>query len=184
MTVRPISDARWLDSLMAGEMSGYRTEVRAAQSSGAGGWRLAAAFADKPSPLQTIQLKSPLLLVPGRSYIRLPVPQPPRGRSDRHRGLPVRLHPEITRSRMDEPDKIPGERTSPTQSVDRAIDILELVAKGPVSLPAIVEKLGLPRTTCYRLASTLVSRGFLATSGRSGYRIGPRLAELAQGPQE
>lgn len=71
-------------------------------------------------------------------------------------------------------------RVGAIQAVERAIDILEAVAEGPLTLPELVERVGLPKTTCYRLAKTLADRGLLSTSGRSGYRIGPLLRHLVE----
>lgn len=79
---------------------------------------------------------------------------------------------------MDENENI-EERRQGTQSLHRAIDILEAVADGTVTLPDLAKRLGLSVPTCYRLATALSDRGLLAASPRSGYRIGPRLRDLA-----
>jgi len=84
--------------------------------------------------------------------------------------------------RMDEDDQIEaveGPRTTGAQSIMRAIDILDAVAAaGTIMLPDLVKAVGLNEKTCYRLASALVERGLLSTSGRKGFRLGYRAAEL------
>lgn len=71
-------------------------------------------------------------------------------------------------------------RSDGAQSLSRAIDILEIVAEGPISLPDLTARMGLSKTTVYRLATKLVERGLLSATGRTGYRIGVRLRDLGQ----
>ena len=77
-----------------------------------------------------------------------------------------------------------GPRGDGTQSLSRAIDLLEIVAEGPISLPDLTARLGLSKATVYRLATKLAERGLLSAEGRTGYRIGPRLAELGRAHRE
>jgi biotin operon repressor len=87
-----------------------------------------------------------------------------------------------TRFRMDDDQRSNGRATKPTgsQSALRALEILDAIAERPMSLPELAEQVGLSRPTCYRLATALAEKGLLATSGRNGYCLGPRLAELAE----
>lgn len=68
-----------------------------------------------------------------------------------------------------------GDRAS--QTLHRALDILEAVAEGAHSLKAFEERVGLTRSTTHRLASALVDRGLLSAVGRD-YRLGGRLVQL------
>jgi IclR helix-turn-helix domain len=81
----------------------------------------------------------------------------------------------------DEPTKATAksEKTTGVQSVARAIDILEAIADGPLMLAELAARLGLNDRTCYRIASALADRGYLATAGRTGFRLGPKTLELA-----
>jgi DNA-binding IclR family transcriptional regulator len=64
-----------------------------------------------------------------------------------------------------------------SQTLHRALDILEAVAEGAHSLKAFEERVGLTRSTTHRLASALVDRGLLSAVGRD-YRLGGRLVQL------
>jgi hypothetical protein len=65
------------------------------------------------------------------------------------------------------------------QTLIRALDMAFLVAEtGGLPLGRLQAELGLTRSTAYRLASALVSRGFLARSGQV-YVLGRRWMELA-----
>jgi DNA-binding IclR family transcriptional regulator len=66
------------------------------------------------------------------------------------------------------------------QSVDRAIEVVELCSQRPRTLGELAEALGVHRTTALRLVQSLSTAGFLRKddSGRLG--VGFRLAGLAQ----
>ncbi|MFW6457178.1 MAG: IclR family transcriptional regulator [Planctomycetota bacterium] len=70
------------------------------------------------------------------------------------------------------------------QSVQRAMDILEAVARAQngrgIELQELVRKVGLKKTTAYNLARTLVARDYLQQDDRSRYRLGPAVTELAR----
>lgn len=69
------------------------------------------------------------------------------------------------------------------RTVDRALDLLELVATSTAD-PAIKDaarSLGINLTTCYHLVNTLESRGYLVKDGQGRLRIGPKMAALHQG---
>jgi DNA-binding IclR family transcriptional regulator len=68
------------------------------------------------------------------------------------------------------------------RSVDRALDVLVLVANEalPVPLPDITRGLDLPRTTAFSLVKTLAERGMLTYVDGKGYQLGPMVSELAR----
>lgn len=73
---------------------------------------------------------------------------------------------------------VPVERLTP--AVLRASDILELFLDdpGPLAVPTIVERTGLPRTSVHELVATLVARGYLARTSDGRLRLGMRLFQL------
>ncbi|MBU2960114.1 IclR family transcriptional regulator [Citreicella sp. C3M06] len=67
------------------------------------------------------------------------------------------------------------------QSVERALTLLELVAREPagLTLSELASAAGLNSSTCHHLAATLVARGYLRNDKRSrGYVLGARIREL------
>ena len=61
------------------------------------------------------------------------------------------------------------------QSVEKALDILELLADelSDATLPHLAEKLGISRNKAFRLLATLESRGLVQREEHSGiYRVG------------
>ncbi len=72
------------------------------------------------------------------------------------------------------PDK--AERVS--QTLLRALDILDAARGGPIALTELERRLGLTRSTAHRLASALVERRLLTHDSRKGYRLGPKLMDL------
>lgn len=70
-----------------------------------------------------------------------------------------------------------------TGSLEKALDVLDLVGQSPEGLSQneITERLALPRTTVYRLLSTLVARGMLRRDPlRKVYCLGFRCFEMAR----
>ena len=65
-----------------------------------------------------------------------------------------------------------------SQTLFRGLDVLEVVAEGPITLSDLADRLGLTRSTTHRLASALVDRRYLTFVPRSGYSLGPKLLEL------
>jgi IclR family transcriptional regulator, acetate operon repressor len=68
------------------------------------------------------------------------------------------------------------------QSVERALDILELLADGDdeMLLNEVASEAGLNTSTCHHLLATLVKRGFAGQSRRTrGYFLGPRVTDLS-----
>lgn len=70
-----------------------------------------------------------------------------------------------------------------SQTLQRGLDLIELVAEGEYDLAVIAQKLSLTRSTAYRLASALVARRYLDLTPRVGYRLGPKLLELGSETQ-
>jgi len=72
--------------------------------------------------------------------------------------------------------------TQPIQSLDRGLVLLETVAnaRSPVSLSELMPVLGIDRSSVFRLANTLVLRGFLVqTPDSKRYMLGSSIWRLA-----
>jgi len=68
------------------------------------------------------------------------------------------------------------------QSVDRTFDIIELLAVSGngMGITEIGKKLGLHKSTVYRLVNALVRRGYLEKVQNTGlYKIGPKFVEIS-----
>src|SRR5258708_5167508 len=73
--------------------------------------------------------------------------------------------------------------TPSIQSLDRGLFILEAVAKSsdPVALGDLTDRLGINRSSVFRLANTLTRRGFLANpNGRKDYVLGSSIWRLSR----
>lgn len=73
--------------------------------------------------------------------------------------------------------------TDGTAALDKALDVLEVIGNTPAGLTQaeIGQRLGLPRTTLYRLLGTLVARGLVRRDPlRRAYCIGMRCFEYAR----
>ena len=73
--------------------------------------------------------------------------------------------------------------TPPVQSVERALLILDAVARSaePVPLARLTEVLGIDPSSAFRLANTLKRHGFLANpNGRKNYVLGPAVWRLSR----
>lgn len=73
--------------------------------------------------------------------------------------------------------------TPPVQSVERALSLLEAVARSaePVPLAHLTQVLGIDPSSAFRLANTLKRRGFLANpNGRKHYVLGPAVWRLSR----
>src|SRR5512133_3160423 len=69
------------------------------------------------------------------------------------------------------------------QSVEKALDILELIADESIdaTLPHLAEKLGISRNKAFRLLATLENRGLVQREEHTGvYRVGLNTVGLAQ----
>lgn len=71
-----------------------------------------------------------------------------------------------------------------SQTVGRAIDILEFCSDRPRDLKEIADTLGVHRTTAMRLVQTLIAAGFLRKDETGRFGVGFRLAGLAQSALE
>jgi DNA-binding IclR family transcriptional regulator len=68
--------------------------------------------------------------------------------------------------------------SSGSQTLFRGLDVLEVVADGPLGLAELAVRLGLTRSTTHRLAAALVERRYLSFVPREGYSLGAKLLEL------
>lgn len=74
-----------------------------------------------------------------------------------------------------------GPRT--IQSVNRALDLLEILADATEELPlnSLAQRSGLNASTCHHLLATLASRGYVGQIAKSRtYFLGPRITELSE----
>lgn len=65
-----------------------------------------------------------------------------------------------------------------SQTLSRALNIIEAVADGATKLADLAEAVKLTRSTAHRLAAALVDRRYLGLSPGVGYYLGPKLLEL------
>ncbi|WP_411105693.1 IclR family transcriptional regulator [Streptomyces sp. cmx-4-9] len=66
-----------------------------------------------------------------------------------------------------------------SQSVERALAVLPLLARGPAGLGDVAGELGVHKSTALRLLRTLHERGFVYRQADGRYRLGARLFSLA-----
>src|SRR6185437_4328931 len=69
------------------------------------------------------------------------------------------------------------------RQIDNVLDLFEIYARErtPLTLTALSEALGIPKSSTFNVIETLVSRGFLyETKPRGGYYPTQRLLELAR----
>ncbi len=67
-----------------------------------------------------------------------------------------------------------------SQTVDRALSILPLLAEGPANLEQVARRLDVHKSTALRLLRTLHEHGFVYRQQDQRYRLGARLFALAQ----
>jgi DNA-binding IclR family transcriptional regulator len=74
-----------------------------------------------------------------------------------------------------------GDATSTVQSVDRAVSILEILARsGDVGVTELSKELGVHKSTAFRLVAALERRDLVEQNvGRGKYRLGPGILRLA-----
>ncbi|EQD65253.1 IclR family transcriptional regulator, partial [mine drainage metagenome] len=75
-------------------------------------------------------------------------------------------------------DEDAGRARLGSQTLLRGLDVIDVVAEGPIKLGELAERLGLTRSTTHRLASALTARRYLSFVPHSGYSLGPKLLEL------
>ncbi|WP_269853533.1 IclR family transcriptional regulator [Streptomyces sp. RPT161] len=71
-----------------------------------------------------------------------------------------------------------------SQTVDRALSILPLLAEGPANLEQVATRLGVHKSTALRLLRTLHEHGMVYRQRDQRYRLGARLFALAQEAME
>ncbi|HET9344551.1 MAG TPA: IclR family transcriptional regulator [Candidatus Limnocylindrales bacterium] len=71
---------------------------------------------------------------------------------------------------------------SRVQSIERAFAVLSALADGPIGVTEVAERARLPKSTAARLLSSLSREGAVEqVPGDTRYRLGPRIATLAEG---
>ena len=71
---------------------------------------------------------------------------------------------------------------SRVQSIERAFAVLAALADGPIGVTEVAERAELPKSTAARLLSSLSHEGAVEqVPGDTRYRLGPRIATLAEG---
>ena len=74
-----------------------------------------------------------------------------------------------------------AERSNPVQSIDRVLDVVELLSAYPRGLPLsdIAQLVGLPKSTVHRLLLSLAKRGYVAKEATAGrYQLTLRMFEI------
>ncbi|GAA3220746.1 IclR family transcriptional regulator [Streptomyces thermocoprophilus] len=71
-----------------------------------------------------------------------------------------------------------------SQTVDRALSILPMLAEGPADLGQVAARLGVHKSTALRLLRTLDEHGLVYRQSDQRYRLGARLFALAQEAME
>ncbi|MBO0595606.1 helix-turn-helix domain-containing protein [Nesterenkonia sp. E16_7] len=73
-------------------------------------------------------------------------------------------------------------RTQGVQSVDRALDILEVINAhgGQLSLSELAGETGLPAPTAHRLLRTMIAKGYVRQLANRSYGLGEKLVLLGQ----
>lgn len=76
---------------------------------------------------------------------------------------------------MDSEEKQEGVKG--TQTLMRALDIMDEVIDGPIRAADLARKLGMSKTTAHRLVQALRSRDYLSVT-KNGFALGPKLLQL------
>ena len=79
-------------------------------------------------------------------------------------------------------EKLAGSKGRTIQSIERALDLLDILAAADGELPLgeIASRSGLNSSTCHHLLATLVKRGYVGRNPRSrAYFLGGRITELS-----
>lgn len=71
-----------------------------------------------------------------------------------------------------------------SQSVGRALDLLDLVSSGVSTLDAMASEIGVHKSTVLRLLQTMEQRGYVGRDSKHRYHIGPTVFALASAAQE
>jgi DNA-binding IclR family transcriptional regulator len=78
---------------------------------------------------------------------------------------------------MQDTDEKQEQGVKGTQTLMRALDIMDEVIDGPIRAADLARKLGMSKTTAHRLVQALRSRNYLAVT-RDGFALGPKLLQL------
>jgi DNA-binding IclR family transcriptional regulator len=74
---------------------------------------------------------------------------------------------------------LPSNWTSGLQSVNRTLDVLDLLSHGSTAVGEAARALSVNKSTASRMLATMAARGYVARHPVSGlYRLGPKIAEL------
>lgn len=65
-------------------------------------------------------------------------------------------------------------------AIDRAVDVMEALATGPAGIRELAARLGIPRSTVYRVLNSLEARGLVARGADNAFRLGSQLLRLAR----
>jgi len=65
-------------------------------------------------------------------------------------------------------------------AMERAVDVLEGLAAGAAGIRDLTVRLGIPRSTVYRVLNSLEARGLAVRGSDNLYRLGPQLPRLAR----
>ena len=70
-------------------------------------------------------------------------------------------------------------RDNSVQSIDRALDIIEVLSENQEGLGVteIADRVGLHKSTAHRILATLAARGYINKTDKGGYKIGLKLIE-------
>lgn len=64
-------------------------------------------------------------------------------------------------------------------AIDRALEVLDILSRDPgITISALSEQLGIPRSTVYRIVNSLEAGGVAARDRANGYYLGPKLMHL------
>ncbi|MGF6862931.1 DNA-binding IclR family transcriptional regulator [Rhodobacteraceae bacterium MBR-64] len=69
-------------------------------------------------------------------------------------------------------------KTIKSQTLLRGLDIIEVVARTPMSIPDIAEATGVTYPTAHRIVSVLTERRYLKQTGNRTFGLGPKVIEL------
>ncbi|WP_262504263.1 IclR family transcriptional regulator [Sphingobium sp. KCTC 72723] len=78
---------------------------------------------------------------------------------------------------MQDSDEKAEQTVKGTQTLMRALDIMDEVIDGPIRAADLARKLGMSKTTAHRLVQALKSRNYLTVT-RDGFALGPKLLQL------
>ena len=74
------------------------------------------------------------------------------------------------------------EKKNTVPMLEKALDLLEYIgaSDSPVTLPELQKNLGIAQASCYRIASTLLQRGWLEKRSGNRYEIAPGISRAAE----